>query len=87
MWKTGKRQKGKKKEEKNKTTKKKEKKEEIDAAWADLKNVYNLLQGQSYIRTVGEVASLPSFELWFQGQIDFCGHFRVKDVTFFYLLT
>ena len=40
-----------------------------------------------YYQTVGEVASLPSFEHSSQGKIDFCGHFRVRDVTFFYLLT
>jgi hypothetical protein len=39
-----------------------------------------------YYQTVGEVASLPC-DHWSQGQIDFCGHFRVQDVTFFYLLT
>jgi hypothetical protein len=36
-----------------------------------------------YYQTVGEVASLPSCDHCTQGQIDFCGHFRVWDVTFF----
>jgi hypothetical protein len=35
-----------------------------------------------YYQTVGEVSSLPC-DHWSQGQIDFCGHFRVWDVTFF----
>jgi hypothetical protein len=35
-----------------------------------------------YYQTVGEVASLPC-DHWSQGQIEFWGHFRVRDVTFF----
>ena len=40
-----------------------------------------------YYQTVGEVASLPSCAHWSQCQIDFWGHFRVGNVTYFYLLT
>ena len=36
-----------------------------------------------YYQTVGEVASLPSCAHWSQCQIDFWGHFRVGNVTFF----